>query len=60
MIRFIVLFMAVPQERQRYVTSIRLKENIIRERMPQIASFNLFICGSIVGRPTICNGYKHE
>jgi hypothetical protein len=40
--------------------AIRLKENIIKERMPQCESFSLFICGSTATKIAVYNGYKNE
>ncbi len=37
-----------------------MKENYDIERTPRCDSFNLFNCGSIAGKPVICNGYKVE
>lgn len=31
-----------------------------KERMPQMDSFTLFICGSIAGQPAVYNGCKNE
>jgi hypothetical protein len=36
--------------------TVRLKENIKTERMPPKILSTCFICGGIVGEPTICKG----
>ena len=41
--------------KENYKIGIRLKENYDIERMPRCDSFNLFYCGSIAGKPVICN-----
>ena len=51
---------AVLQASLQYAMGIRLKENYDIERMPRCDSFNLFYCGSIAGKPAICDGYKVE